>query len=301
MAEKNAQAFDAAKVVQAADAIEVRILKNIQGRLEAGKPVGQGELKALRKIREKYEQQASGPDASPELASRPGLAPVLLAWKPLAEVAGMIGVTERWLRKWIKGEAKCKPKLPSRKVSGTECIQAVVAYEHILAHAAKGSPTMHAPAGYVAAAAPGAAPVLPSFKTSNDPMELLTNLLDRETLLTIKPELMGKLTNVAREIWRMKNDDEKRKAMLTPEQYLEALRKFVAVFIAVVHDRASVEARAVLKFLNERYSVDLERSAPEAPSVLEDLLRQLDQEKLNALQRELDAQCEGVRLLEASA
>lgn len=293
-----ARAVDGAKVVAAADALELGILKNVQDRLAAGKSVGHGDLETVRKIREKY-MPPEAQDLAAVLAARPGFEPRALRWTTVADVAGELGVSEFWLRNWIKGVKACTPPLPAHKEGRAWKIQPAVAYEHLLKHAAKGSPKMRAPAGWVPDSAAAAAPANPfgDLDMPDDPHQLLTQIYrDKQLLLSLSEAKIRAIVAGAAELGRERERSQRMEGAIKADKVLDMLRAIVAVFANLIHERATSRAQGLLKLVRSEFGIDLSRTHPGAIGVLADFLRGQGQDEIHALHEELKSQCQGVRL-----
>ncbi|GMV81373.1 MAG: hypothetical protein AMXMBFR7_25570 [Planctomycetota bacterium] len=289
---------DGARIVAFADAIELRILKNIQVRLDEGKSVGHGDLVTVRKIREKY-TPPEAPDSTGALVARPGFDPRALRWASLAEVAGELGITERWLRYWVAGQKRCTPALPARKIAGAWQVQPAVAFEHIRKHAAKGSEKMRPPVGWAEDAVAGIEPTNPFGDEAlpKDPHELLSRILrDKELLVALSEAKIRAIVAGANALGVQREREARLAGAIRADKVLEMLRALVIVFANLIDERATARAQAVVKQIRAEFNVDLARTNPAAVGLLADFLRGQAQEDIHALHEELKSQCQGLRL-----
>ncbi len=280
-----APVVDAQKVLAATDAIELRVLRNIQSRLDAGERVGKGDLVALDNIRRRYQQ----PDTQ-----------VQERWVKLKPCADELNVTEVWLRNWVHGKRNCTPVLPHKIMGGIIHVVPHVVYEHIKAHAKKGSGKMRPPQGYQDAAPAQPPPsVLANFDVSGSPHELLQKILaDKDVLMGLSESKIRAVVAAAGELGRDRERQARMAGALKAEKVLEMLRALVFIFANLIHERATARASTLLKFVHAEFGVDLAKSQPAACSLMADQLRALAQEDVTALHEELRQQTEGVRLPE---
>lgn len=284
---------------KALEALELAALKEAIEDKNAGKKLSREQLRLIDRLRAAAPAQKSEPDPNVELLDRPGFNGICLRWVSLAECAKELGVTERWLNNWKRGVKKCTPPIPFKLESRKTKVQPAVVYQHLKTHAAKGSPKMRTPAGYVESNVAEPVDLFAEIDLSGNPHQLIQKILtNKELLQGLSEAKIRAVVAAAAEMGRDKERQSRMDGAIKADKVLAMLRALIFVFVNLIHERATARASALLKFLMSEFAIDIARTNPAAIGLIADFLRVQAQEDITALQEELRQQCEGVRLPE---
>jgi hypothetical protein len=159
------------RIPEALKQLELKAFKELLERQAKGEKLTSGDLALMKRMRALYPDKKDEPEASndepladliAELASRPGISPDVMRFKPVSEVARLIGCSDKNLKNYCTPAAGSGiMALPHKRTGkhGAYLVQPAVAYEFLLRFGQKAPKGLKAPPGYVAfSAGDGPAP-----------------------------------------------------------------------------------------------------------------------------------------------
>ena len=228
-------------------------------------------------------------------------------WRSLGEIASAIGCSDQTLRNWAKaGQLATKP------LRGVLCGQAFQAYD-VAANARRRPQALRKPPGYGSGPesgdlveAGGKLPVDPEIRRAlGDGVDPFT--MDRHELaarLLAAGVDQGKVraaTQLANAVQKRRADEVRAGRNVPPDDVVRMIRSYGELIVEEADAGAPRIAAALLRFMRERYGVDLATKHPNALAELDDFIRAQSQETLAAIRRRVDDQTHGVQHLDFSA
>lgn len=227
-------------------------------------------------------------------------------WKPLKEVAALIGVTEKALKNFVLG-SDGRAVLEHRMVAGKPCVQAASAYEYSRKNCRRQPPGLRSPPGYVPtdAAASTAVPVgadspaIPAdFPT--DLKDILARAADPVTRSMFSANELRAFASVVSVLERIKVAEEKVKNNLSPDEAIEMLQGLRDVYVHFIEGSAGALAAEVIKLVNELANIDLLAASCVARGHIENAIREHGNRTLQSITSYVDDQVKGVRTLDGT-
>lgn len=238
-----------------------------------------------------------------DVSSRRGLAPELLEYKPVEEVARLIGCDAKTLKNYCKGMPG-SPNLPHRLdgSQGRYKVQTAVAYEFLLQHAKRVPKGLHAPPGYVTAAQAEAS-AMPAV-----PIEL-REPLERLREAVSSPAIMASLGHehvrvLAAAVDVLRRDAEAKEKLSKRYSEEEVCRMMQAVGQEWVRQYvlfAPYLADKVVAWLAERFLIQLAEKNISARQMLVALINNEGEAMIRAFRQFVEDQLKGVHYLEGTA
>lgn len=224
-------------------------------------------------------------------------------WRSLGEIATAIGCSDQTLRNWAKDG-----RLATQPHRGTICAQAFQAYD-LAANARRRPAALRQPPGYASAASTaepptaGELPVDPEIRRALGPgVDPFT--MDRHELaarLLAAGVDQGKIrvaTQLANAVQRRRADEIRAGRSVPPDDVVRMLRSYAELIVEETDAGAPRIAAELLRFMRERYGVDLATKHPAAAAELDDFFREQMQKTLTAIRQRVDDQVRGVQHLE---
>jgi len=227
-------------------------------------------------------------------------------YKPLNEVAALIGVKKRTLELRIKGGKW--PALPSRVIRDVLCVDPNEAYAHLVRYGSRKPAGLHRPPGGESetnSQTPAVA-VDQEIKdalggiepASIDPHELAWKLL----CAGVDNDKIKTAVAVARELRGKKDSALKAGKSLPPDDVVRMLRGLGELFVDEIMAGEERCAAELLKIIRGRMGIDLGAKHPDASIMLRGVLREvLGESVIKALKARIEADVSGVQALEFHA
>jgi hypothetical protein len=228
------------------------------------------------------------------------------AWKSVAEVAALLGVSERALRRYVTG-AGGRPAMEHRVIAGRMCVTWSTAYEHLARHGEFGAltaPPARPGAALAVSGSGGAVFGLEGAKISSSATTLPPGdeLAFLEKILSTGADLSAQdrtsYATVAAAIARIREMRSEAEQRLEPDAVVRMLRSIGEVFVDEMDIQAPSLAKALLEAIRLQFGVDLAQANVAAADILESTIRERLNVVVSAIRQKARDQAEGVQLLE---
>jgi len=218
-------------------------------------------------------------------------------WEPISQVAAKLGCSAQWIRNWIAGRAG--PALEARECGGKTCLQAEVAYQHILRHAKRPPPGLRPPAERRAENPP---PPMPKNSTGGSVLDLDPHVLLSKVLLDaeMSNEAKKTLAVIAAELRRKAESDAKRETLIPPAEVIAMFAGLGDIVVEAIEAGAPKLASAILVECRDQLGVDMTDKNISANTMIQAVICKSGNDLIARVRRYIADELDGVRDLEVA-